>query len=117
MQSFFKLLIIFTSLLLSGCLNHLLDRNCHYRPVYGIALLTPADQKTMNVTFQPEQKSGLTLFKNYNIDPENLSLPRRAASRGGRYKAIANIRTSGQCIPYIIYLSSPLQAPPQSDAG
>ena len=115
MQHHCTLLIGLTTLCLSGCLGHILDRDCHYQPVHGVAQLTPVDPDTMSVSFRVEEASEQRLFTQYSLNPQTLSMPRRAAPNGGQYRAIANIRTSGQCAPYIIFLSEPL--PQQNDAG
>ena len=114
MQYHCTLLIGSTSLLLSGCLGDILDRDCHYQPVHGVAQLTPVDPDTMSVYFQVEEASKQRVFNQFSLNPQALSMPRKAAPDGGQYQAIANIRTSGQCAPYIIFLSEPL--PQQNDA-
>lgn len=94
------------SLLLSGCnTNNVL--NCHYEPVRGSVVMDSTEAPLM-VSFTPDSAPHAYWFKRYKVDMSKLYLTFHKQNRdlepGHRYDAIVNIRTTGQCTPYVVYL-------------
>ena len=94
------------SLLISGC-NISNNRNCRYEPIRGSVLLDSTEAPLV-VSFTPDSTPHADRFRQHNIDMSRLSLSLHKQSRdlkpGQRYDAIVNIKTTGQCTPYVVYL-------------
>ena len=94
------------SLLLSGC-SISNNRNCRYEPIRGSVVVNSTEEPLV-VSFTPDSEPHADRFRQYNIDMSRLHLSLHKQSRdlkpGQRYDAIVNIRTTGQCTPYVVYL-------------
>lgn len=102
------LLILTISALLTACANPLESLNCHYQPVRGTVVVLAVTEDRLDLSFKPDAVQDTIWFKRFGLNPEELEMPKPPAYRkpqvDSRYTAILNLRTSGRCAPYIIYL-------------
>ncbi|KEQ19585.1 hypothetical protein [Endozoicomonas numazuensis] len=103
---------ILPPLILTGCVSPLESLSCHYQPIRGTLVFTEVDGDFAELIFQPDVKQDLAWFNQYDIEPDDLEMSisnnRRTSTVNTRYNAIINIRTSGNCSPYIVYQGDPV---------
>ncbi|KEQ14674.1 hypothetical protein GZ77_10190 [Endozoicomonas montiporae] len=94
------------SLLLASCSTSA-PLNCHYEPVRGSVVVNRAEAP-LQVSFTPDSAPNAFRFKRAGIDMSSLDLSLHNQGwnleSDQRYDAIVNIRTTGKCAPYVVYL-------------
>lgn len=93
---------------MAGCSRNEKDTlSCHYEPVRG-TVVKVSETQPAQVRFTPDSTAGQSWFQRFKVDKERLEVPLHLQhlkiQSGERYDAIVNVRTSGSCAPYVVYI-------------
>ena len=94
--------------ILTGCAVAPKDAlSCHYEPIRGTAV-SISDSQPVLLRFTPDSAGDEIWFKRFKVDKNKLEVLLHhlhfKVHSGKQYDAIVNIRTSGHCTPYVVYL-------------
>ena len=93
---------------ITGCSDKFKDTvSCDYQPVRG-SVVRVDDSEPVTVRFTPDSPGDNIWFERFKVDKNHLEAPLQQQHEpmrpSERHDAIINVRTSGRCAPYIVYI-------------